>query len=86
MKPVVNWNISKDRLMFVEEEKSTTFFLVKLFEDKKPIIYKFKMPESVNDEIPPIDPEKIKKELNPLAKMLFSIKKTLKGEAFYDKG
>ena len=34
MKPVVNWNISKDRLMFIEEIDSTTFYLVKLFPDK----------------------------------------------------
>ena len=55
MKPVVNWNMSKDRLMFVEEARSTTFYLVKLFEDKKPVIYKFKLPDSINDERPVFD-------------------------------
>ena len=49
MKPVVNWNISKDRLMFIEENKSTEFYLVKLFMDKQPIIYKFTMPESIHE-------------------------------------
>ena len=61
MKPVVNWNMSKDRLMFVEEVRATTFYLVKLFPDKKPVIYKFLLPDSINDERPIIDQEKIDK-------------------------
>ena len=61
MKPVVNWNISKDRLMFIEENMSTEFYLVKLFMDKQPIIYKFTMPESIHEARRPLSKEEIKK-------------------------
>ena len=74
MKPVVNWNISKDRLMFIEENQSTEFYLVKLFMDKQPIIYKFQLPESVHETRPVQDAEERKKNLNPLAKVLLSLK------------
>ena len=80
MKPVVNWNISKDRLMFVEEAKSTEFYIVKLFMDKKPVIYKFKLPDSIHDEHRTAqDPEMHHKKLNPLSKLLFSLSKSRKG-------
>ena len=81
MKPVVNWNMSKDRLMFVEEVRSTTFYLVKLFVDKKPVVYKFKLPDSINDERPAINPDQIEKKLNPLSKILITIKKGRGGES-----
>ena len=46
-KPLANWNISDDRFMFLEDTYSTSVWLVKLFEDKAPVIYRFELPESV---------------------------------------
>ena len=46
-KPLANWNISDDRFMFLEDTYSTSIWLVKLFEDKAPVIYRFEIPAKV---------------------------------------
>ena len=46
-RPVANWNMKDDRFMFQEKYNSTDVWLVKLYEDKAPVIYKFELPESV---------------------------------------
>ena len=46
-KPVTNWNISGNVLLFLEEVDSTNVWMVKLFEDKSPILFKFVIP-SIN--------------------------------------
>ena len=43
-KPISNWNISEDTLLFTEEVDSTDVWLIKLFEDKQPIVYRFTLP------------------------------------------
>ena len=48
-KPVSNWNISNDVLLYLEDISSTEVWMVKLFEDKSPILYKFLIP-SLNKE------------------------------------
>ena len=48
-KPVSNWNICGSRLIFQEEPDSKEVWLVKLYEDKKPIVYKFTLPASVTE-------------------------------------
>jgi len=44
-KPISNWNISDDVLLFLEEVNSTEVWMVKLHESKSPVLYKFIMPE-----------------------------------------
>ena len=46
-KPVANWNMSDNHFMFLEDTNSTSVWLVKLFEDSAPVIYRFELPESV---------------------------------------
>ena len=48
-KPVSNWNISDNVLLFLEEVNSTEVWMVKLFMDKAPILYKFILP-AFNDD------------------------------------
>ena len=45
-KPVVNWNISRNKLLFQEDtfNSSNEVYLVKLFIDKPPIVFKFSLP------------------------------------------
>ena len=45
--PPVNWNISEDKLLFLEETNASEIFLVKLFKDKKPILFKFTLPSDL---------------------------------------
>ena len=77
MKPVVNWNISKDRLMFIEEIDSTTFYLVKLFPDEQPIIYRFWLPSSIHNARAVKKEDPNKNQTNPLAEALMKLKQKL---------
>ena len=45
-KPVVNWNVSRNKLLFQEDnfDSSNKVYLVKLFIDKPPIVFKFSLP------------------------------------------
>ena len=45
-KPVVNWNISRNKLIFQEDTFNglNEVYLVKLFIDKPPIVFKFSLP------------------------------------------
>lgn len=45
--PPANWNISGDKLLFLEETNAREICLVKLFTDKKPILFKFRLPEDL---------------------------------------
>ena len=46
-KPVANWNISGNKFVFIEETQSTDVYLVKLFLDKQPVVFKFVLPISL---------------------------------------
>ena len=48
-KPPANWNICGSRLIFQEEANSNDIWLVKLYEEQRPILYKFTLPASVLD-------------------------------------
>ena len=46
-KPVVNWNVSRNKLLFQEDvfnSSNNEVYLVKLFIDKPPIVFKFSLP------------------------------------------
>ena len=43
-RPVANWNISANKLVFLEDAASTEIHLVKLFSDKQPVLFKFILP------------------------------------------
>ena len=45
--PPANWNISGDKLLFLEETNAKEINVVKLFTDKKPILFKFRLPEDL---------------------------------------
>ena len=45
--PVANWNITDNKFVFLEETHSTEIYLVKLFLDKQPVLFKFILPQSV---------------------------------------
>ena len=45
--PVVNWNISGDNFVFQEYSDVPIVYVVKLYVDKMPIIFKFKLPAKV---------------------------------------
>ena len=49
-KPVSNWNISDNILLFLEEINSTDVWMVKLFMDKPPLLYKFIIPNLSSDK------------------------------------
>ena len=49
-KPVANWNIANNKLIFMEESDSSEVWLVKLFIDKMPIIFKLNLPDHVTKE------------------------------------
>ena len=48
-KPPANWNISGDKLVYLLETNSTDVYLVKLFLDKPPVLFKFRLPSAVID-------------------------------------
>ena len=45
-KPVANWNVSRDKLLFQEDsaDSSNIVHLVKLFLDKPAVVFKFTLP------------------------------------------
>ena len=45
--PLSNWNIAGDKLIFLEEANAQEIFIVKLFTDKMPILFKFKLPANL---------------------------------------
>ena len=45
--PPANWNISGDKLLFLEETNARQITLVKLFTDKKPILFNFRLPDDL---------------------------------------
>ena len=46
-KPISNWNISKDKFIFQEYAKSPIIYIVKLYLDREPHLYKFNLPDEV---------------------------------------
>ena len=45
-KPVANWNVSRDKLLFQEDspDSSNVVHIVKLFLDKPAVVFKFTLP------------------------------------------
>ena len=41
--PVVNWNMNSDKFLFQERQKGSVY-LVQLFMEEQPKVYKFKLP------------------------------------------
>lgn len=50
LEPPANWNISGNKLVYLEETNSNDIYLVKLFMNKRPVLFKFSLPEGVNNE------------------------------------
>ena len=46
--PITNWNISGNKFVFQENPQDTTIFVVRLFIDRPAIIFKFELPEHIN--------------------------------------
>ena len=46
-KPVCNWNISNNKFIFLEDCNSCDIWLVKLFMDKEPVLYKLTLPGGI---------------------------------------
>ena len=46
-KPVANWNISRNKLVFMEEATSNVIWIVKLSMEHEPVVYKFNIPQSI---------------------------------------
>ena len=46
-KPISNWNITRDKFLFQETANSPEVFLLQLYMDKTPILFKFKFSENV---------------------------------------
>ena len=44
-KPVANWNISRDILIFMEKTDSNVIWVVKLSMTNEPVVYKFNIPQ-----------------------------------------
>ena len=45
--PPANWNISGDKLVYLEETNARVIHMVKLFVDKQPILFEFILPIDV---------------------------------------
>ena len=45
VEPVVNWNISDDIFIFIESNENPVVHVVKLYQDKTPVVFKFNLPE-----------------------------------------
>ena len=43
--PCSNWNIAGNKFIYTLTPNSSEIFLVKLFLDKEPVVFKFKLPE-----------------------------------------
>ena len=50
VKPVSNWNISDNILLFLEEINSTEVWVVKLYENQAPTLFKFIIPSLSRDK------------------------------------
>ena len=50
MKPPENWNISGNKLIYMEENNSNKIFLVKLFLDSEPVLFVFELPEGISGD------------------------------------
>ena len=50
-KPVENWNISTDKLMFHEHEKSDSIYVVKLRSHATSSMYELKLPPGTVSEV-----------------------------------
>ena len=46
-KPISNWNISNDKFVFQESIDDPVIYIVKLFLDAEPFLFKFKLPDKV---------------------------------------
>ena len=42
--PIANWNISGEKFLFQESRKSKAIYIVKLYIDKTPKLFKFNLP------------------------------------------
>ena len=49
-KPISNWNISHDKFIFQENPKEPVIYIVRLFLDRQPILFKFTLPKSVTED------------------------------------
>ena len=47
--PLTNWNIAGDKLIFMEDKNAREIFIVKLFTNKQPILFKFTLPENLTE-------------------------------------
>ena len=47
MQPISNWNISHDKFCFQEDRESNEIYVIQLFLDKQPQIFKFILPSDV---------------------------------------
>ena len=45
--PISNWNISDDKFIFQENKDDPTVYVVKLYLDKPPYIFKFNLPDTI---------------------------------------
>ena len=50
MKPPENWNISGDKLIYMEENNSNKIFLVKLFLHSEPVLFEFELPAGISGD------------------------------------
>ena len=48
-KPVANWNISEKMLVYLEDTHSQEINVVKLFLDKQPVLFKFRLPQGLTE-------------------------------------
>lgn len=48
-KPVANWNISEKMLVYLEDTHSQEINVVKLFLDKEPVLFKFRLPPGLTE-------------------------------------
>ena len=45
--PISNWNISENKFIFQESKDVPIIYVVRLFLDKPPYIFKFNLPEKI---------------------------------------
>ena len=48
-KPVANWNISEKMLIYLEDTHSQEINVVKLFLNKEPVLFKFRLPPGLTE-------------------------------------
>ena len=48
--PITNWNISNDKFIFQKSNDASSIFVVRLFMDESPIVFKFKLPKGITDK------------------------------------